>query len=196
MKKPMILASASPRRQELLTRMGLAYEVCAAEVDEDVQGPACQVVRLLAERKALAVAEKYPDRTVLAADTLVSVDDIALGKPKGAEDAKYMLMRLQGRWHEVWTGVCLVAPGGARRVEQACTRVHFVPLTEEEADAYVSTGEPLGKAGAYAIQGRAGMFVDAIEGSYSNVVGLPLTLVKDLLPFAEATLEKESNQTL
>lgn len=180
--EPLILASSSPRRQELLASMGVPFEVHAADVDENLIGNPEDVVRQLSFRKAEALFQKYPDRFVLAADTLVSIDGLVFGKPVDHQEALRMIAALQGTWHEVHSGVCLLSPqnpGGD--IRHAMTRVHFVPLSDAEILAYVNSGEPEGKAGAYAIQGRAGMFVSEISGSYSNVIGLPTALVRDML---------------
>jgi len=177
MNRKLILASASPRRRELLDNAGIVFLVRAAPVDE-TRGEgetALEYVRRLAEWKAQAVPREA-DEWVLGADTTVVVDEHVLEKPADAADATRMLRLLAGRWHEVITGICLVGPQ-MRVVDHAVTRVQFAPLTDEEIDAYVATGEPFDKAGAYAIQGRASCFVTRIEGCYFNVVGLPVSLV-------------------
>jgi septum formation protein len=181
----LILASASPRRAELLRAAGVAFEVHPAHVDEDVhdsESPEQYVVRV-AEAKARVVASRCPDRIVLAADTTVVVDGQILGKPQDEEDARRMLRRLSGRVHDVLSGVCVVGPAEAGHYETglARTSVAFAPLTTMEIDWYVASGEPMDKAGAYAIQGLASRFVTRIEGSYSNVVGLPVALVCEML---------------
>lgn len=179
---PLILASASPRRHELLRQIGLDFEVYAADVDEHAAGAPAQVVCLLAERKAKAALAHYPGRVILAADTLVYAQGQTLGKPKDAEDAMRMLRLLQGGWHEVYSGVCVIhGKEGQTHCRSDRTRVLFSPLTEQEMRAYVDSGEPFGKAGAYAVQGLAGQFVPRLEGSSSNVIGLPLHLVRELL---------------
>ena len=173
----LILASSSPRRRELLDNAGIVFSVRVAGVDE-TRGEgetAVEYVRRLAEGKARAVAREA-DEWVLGADTTVVVDEHILEKPLDAADARRMLILLAGRWHEVVTGICLVHPGGVV-VDHAVTRVRFAPMTEAEIDEYVATGEPEGKAGAYAIQGWASRFVERIEGCYFNVVGLPVSLV-------------------
>ena len=186
---PIILASASPRRAELLRAAAIPFETDASDVDEtrrpgELPDP---YVRRLAEEKARAVAPKHPDRVVLAADTVVVVDGDVLGKPQDAADAVRMLALLSGRTHSVLTGVCVVKAGGlpaeapqARRgvqVDVAETRVEFAPLSRADIEWYVASREPMDKAGAYAIQGLGSRFVTRIEGSYSNVVGLPVALV-------------------
>ena len=179
----LVLASRSPRRAELLTRAGYRFEVVPADVDErrrDGEAPA-ELVRRLARKKAAAVAARHPGAVVLGADTVVVVDDdFVLGKPRGDVDAARMLRRLSGRAHEVLTGVELRAPHGHRAGVQS-TRVFFRTLSPEEIAWYVTSGEPADKAGGYAIQGRASRFVTRIEGSYANVVGLPVELVDRLL---------------
>ena len=179
---PLILASGSPRRAELLARAGYRFEVVPPDIDERRQpgeAPRDYVARLAAE-KAAAVAPRYPERVVLAADTTVVVDSTVLGKPRDADDAAGMLRRLSGRAHDVLTGVAVRRGGAAvSAVEQ--TAVHLAALDEALIGWYVATGEPSDKAGAYGVQGIASRFVTRVEGSYSNVVGLPLTLVDRLL---------------
>jgi len=184
----LILASASPRRAELLTAAGIAFTTAPADIDERVLPDelAEAHVKRLAEAKARAVAAGHPGALVLGADTVVVLDGRILGKPRDTAEAAEMLRALAGRTHEVWTGVALVSGGGAE-VEAACTRVWFTAMTEAEVDAYVATGEPMDKAGAYGIQGRASRYVDRIDGSYTNVVGLPVALVVRLLSAAEPT---------
>lgn len=180
--QPIILASGSPRRHELLTAMGIPFTAVAPDVDENIKGEPSQIVRDLALRKAVAVRETYPDRYILSADTLVAVDDAVFGKPKDNEEALRMVRALSGRWHDVYSGVCVYAPGAKQPIIRCeRTRVCFASMTEAEMLSYVATGEPLGKAGAYAIQGRAGMYVSSIEGSFSNVVGLPTCAVREML---------------
>jgi septum formation protein len=180
----LILASASPRRAELLRAAGIPFEAEAADVDESVlAGEAAEVyVRRLAEAKARAVAARHPGRVVLGADTVVVVDAELLGKPTDAADARRMLRLLSGRTHRVLTGVCVVgkgvgSPEGGPYTDAAVTTVEFAVLEPAQIDWYVASGEPMDKAGAYAIQGRGSRFVTRIAGSYSNVVGLPVELV-------------------
>jgi septum formation protein len=178
----LILASASPRRADLLRAAGIEFDAQPADVDESVgdeEAPADYVQRL-ARTKADVVAARFPGRVVLGADTAVVVDGHVLGKPSDAADAARMLRLLSGRAHEVLTGVC-VTDGSSPLVEVACTLVEFAPLSAEDIAWYVSTGEPMDKAGAYGVQGRASRFVTAVHGSYSNVVGLPVELVSDML---------------
>lgn len=181
----LVLASASPRRSELLRAAGIAFECRTTSVDEAIhpgESPE-QYVRRLAEAKAEAVPAAPGRGAVLGADTIVVIDGRILGKPADDPDARAMLRRLAGRTHEVLTGICLIWPadGTLRRVTGVeRTMVEVSPLTDVEIDWYVSTGEPADKAGAYAIQGLASRFVRRIDGSYSNVVGLPMALVYDL----------------
>ena len=175
-----MLASASPRRAELLRGAGIDFDVIVANVDESIRPGETPVehVRRLAEEKALRVRPQANERFVLGADTVVVVAGQILGKPADAADAARMLRLLSGRRHQVLTGVALL--GQARQVDAATTTVEFAPLNDSEIAAYVDSGEPMDKAGAYAIQGLASRFVTAIEGSYSNVVGLPVALVYNL----------------
>lgn len=181
----LILASASPRRRELLQQLGVDYHCEPADIDESrLSGelPSDYVLRMACE-KAQVVAGRYPPGTaaVLAADTSVVLDDDVLGKPADHFDGLGMLARLSGRTHSVLTGVCLCTLAGESLAEVVETRVSFVQLTREQCEAYLATDEPWDKAGGYAIQGLAGAFVSGIEGSYSNVVGLPLTQTWQLL---------------
>ena len=180
MKKRLILASGSPRRRELLRNAGFIFEVVPPEVAEDNPGndaPA-KLVERLALDKAEAVAGRFHRQdnvVVLGADTVVVVDSTLLGKPASPAEARQMLERLSGRTHEVITGVALVEPETARRtVAHETTRVFFRPLEPQEIEEYVTTGEPLDKAGAYAAQGIGRRFVEHILGSESNVIGLPI----------------------
>ena len=180
----MILASASPRRAELLRSAGISFEVRPIELDERFlpgETPQ-QAVARLAEAKAVAVAVALADEgvVVLAADTTVVIGGEALGKPADATDARRMLGLLSGRTHEVLTGVCLRTQGRSL-LHVESTRVSLATMSGAEIDWYVGTGEPADKAGAYAIQGLASRFVEGIEGSYSNVVGLPISRVYGLL---------------
>jgi septum formation protein len=179
----LILASSSPRRQELLRQAGILFQVHAADINEDQiadEKPREYATRL-AREKAHAVAARYPRSYVLGADTIVVVEGEVLGKPKDHADAKRMLRRLSGRGHEVTTAVSLVAPDARTETRACTTKVYFRELTEDEIQQYVASGEPMDKAGAYAIQGGASRWTDRIEGEWSNVVGLPLSLVTDLL---------------
>ena len=183
MRDPLILASASPRRQELLREAGIEIEIHPAHIDEDQRpGEAPQDYALrLAREKAQAIARRFPNRSVLGADTIVVIEGEVLGKPSDAEDAARMLRRLSGRAHAVTTAVSLVLPDSRTETRSSTTKVFFRSLREDEIQRYVATGEPMDKAGAYAIQGGAAQFADRIEGDYSNVVGLPIPLVLELL---------------
>jgi septum formation protein len=173
----LILASQSPRRRELLTTAGIPFQVRSRPVAEvPAAGESAEnYVRRLAREKAEAAWEGR-DEIVLGADTVVLIDDRLLEKPADADDARAMLRLLSGRTHVVITGICLRHPGGAI-VDHESTRVHFAPLTAAEIDDYVSSGEPMDKAGAYAIQGLASKFVERVDGCYFNVIGLPLAKV-------------------
>ena len=177
-----MLASGSPRRREIMTAVGWPFEVRTPDVDESVRPGEDPVdyVQRLAQEKALAVTEQIETGLVLAADTTVVIEREILGKPEDDEDAKRMLRLLSGKWHEVLTGVSLVRVNGPTVTSFERTRVRFAAMTEEEIDWYVSLGEPLGKAGAYGIQGPAALFIEEIEGDYLNIVGLPVRLVYEL----------------
>lgn len=177
---PLILASASPRRTELFSQLELIFRVVPSDADElhDDQLTACELARLNAYRKARAVAEKFPDALVLGADTLVYLETQLFGKPRDLLEARRMLNQLQGRTHQVVTGVCLIGMGaGRRRVFAESTAVRFKPLRAEEIERYLALINPLDKAGAYAIQESGESLVEEISGSYSNVVGLPMERV-------------------
>ena len=171
----MILASASPRRREILQMAGMDFTVCVSDVDEsvDVDASPCELVCALAQKKAEAVAAQHPGKTILGADTIVCIDGAALGKPKDRADAHAMLRKLSGRKHEVFTGFCILR-GGQCINDYEQTAVYFRELEEAEISWYLDTGEPFDKAGAYAIQGKGGLFIRRIEGDYYNVVGLPI----------------------
>ncbi len=179
---PLVLASASPRRRELLASAGLAFEVHPADVDEsplEGEEPAACIERVT-RAKAASVASRRPESTVIAADTGVLVDGVMLGKPSDATDARRMLRLLSGRAHEVWTGVA-VARGDRVRYALERTTVWMNQLSEADVNWYVESGEPFDKAGGYAIQGLASRFIPRIEGSWSNVVGLPVATVLQIL---------------
>ncbi len=176
---PLILASASPRRSELLHSVGLVFEVAPSQAEEHgVQGESPSLAALRwAGQKAKMVADRYPRGWVLAADTIVVLGDRILGKPRDPQEAAIMLGTLSGCVHDVITGICLVrADRNFERAEAVRTQVRFKRLTRPEIDAYVLTGEPLDKAGAYGIQGMGSFMVESICGSYTNVVGLPLCM--------------------
>lgn len=180
---PLVLASSSPRRAEILRAVGWPFEASPAGVDEtrrEREAPE-DFVRRLAREKAEAVASQRLFGLVLGADTTVVVGGEILEKPRDEEDARRMLRLLSGRWHEVLTGVALVrAESGRAVVGVERTRVRFAEMSEEEVAWHVETGEVLDKAGAYAVQGRAALFIEAIEGDYWNVVGLPVRLVYEM----------------
>jgi septum formation protein len=177
----LILASSSPRRAEILANAGLPFSVLSSAVDESPypgESPVTLVQRLASAKADLVTARAVGPAIVLAADTVVVLDDKILGKPNSLEDARHMLQQLSGRTHSVLTGVALVRlPDGERRQFIESTLVHFQPITDEELSSYLATEEPYDKAGAYAIQGRAGRYIPRIEGCYFNVVGLPLSRV-------------------
>ena len=182
---PVILASASPRRRELLTLIGIPHEVRPADVDESVRAgeePVAYVDRL-AREKALAVAQHDAQAVIIAADTTVVLDGEILGKPGSVDEAVAMVTALAGRTHLVFTGVA-VCRGGRITSHVDQVAVTMRPLRDSEIRAYVATGEPMDKAGAYAIQGLAGQWVSRIEGSYSGVMGLPLFETAELLRWA------------
>lgn len=182
----LLLASASPRRKELLTQIGISYESASMDINETVkQGelPKNYVLRL-AKEKAQAGIALYPDKVVLAADTTVVVDGVILGKPDSKEEAFNMLKHLSGTVHDVLTGVAIARQVNGKLIVNAecvMTKVTFSRLSDYQIEQYIKTKEPMGKAGAYGIQGKAALFVEYIEGSYSNVVGLPLAETGKLL---------------
>lgn len=176
-----ILASGSPRRKELLNQIGASFTVMtsnAAEENGDAREPEKLAVRNAAA-KAKAVAAEHPELPVLGADTVVSLAGHTYGKPKDKADACRMLKELAGRTHEVSTGMALVKDGKVY-TDVTTTKVTFAAMTAAEIAQYAETGEPLDKAGAYAVQGRAAVFIERLEGSYSNVVGLPLHALAEL----------------
>ena len=183
-----ILASASPRRRELLANMGLQFTVLVSDADEsgvDTSVPPEIYVQELALLKAAAVAKtiiKNKDAIVISADTIVVCDGEILGKPKDEEDAVRMLTSLPGKSHKVYTGFCVMRLSDAFTVcKNVCTEVVFKPLTREKIERYVKTSEPMDKAGAYAIQGLGAMLIERINGDYFNVVGLPVSELSDVL---------------
>lgn len=179
-----ILASQSPRRAELLATIGVRFETQPGYIDESVnagESPADYIMRI-SRAKALEVARHNEAGLIIAADTIVVVDDQILGKPVDEEDARRMLRELSWRWHQVMTAITLIdAATGREASDYTITRVRFAEMREPEINWYVSTGEPLDKAGAYGIQGKGGLFVEEIVGNYHNVVGMPLPLLYKLV---------------
>jgi len=178
----LVLASASPRRRALLAEAGLSHRVLPVDIDETPppgERPE-QVAVLLARRKALAASRVTPERPLVAADTIVVLDGRLLGKPADRNEARATLRALSGRRHDVITGMCVLTEG-AIRLRAVITEVWFRRLTEKEIEDYVATGEPMDKAGSYGIQGRAGKFVARLRGSRSNVIGLPVEELREML---------------
>lgn len=198
----LILASVSPRRAEILTSAGIAFDVLAVDVDETPRaGESAEAMcRRLAEAKARAAVARLGSASeptiIVAADTTVEIEGVILGKPASPQEARKMLRRLSGRTHHVLTALFLVGlPDGEERSDWESTAVHFATLSTQEIKEYIATGEPMDKAGAYAIQGRGGVFIERIEGCYFNVVGLPLAkLYRNLreLGWNRAAAEKKS----
>jgi septum formation protein len=173
-----ILASGSPRRRALLDMVGISYEVCIPDIEEntDKTDPA-EIVKDLSLQKAFSVAPKYPEQAVLAADTIVEIDGRILGKPETEDDAFSMLKMLSGRTHSVYTGVTLIFPDGSRDSFYSETRVTMFDNSDDLIRDYISTGEPMDKAGAYGIQGAGAFLIKKVDGDYGTVVGLPVSIV-------------------
>jgi septum formation protein len=193
----LILASNSPRRAEILTSVGWEFTKDAADIDEikfEGESPENYVQRL-AQEKALAVARKYENAIVLGADTTVVINQLVLGKPVDLDDARNMLKMLSGNWHEVLTGVALIKTSEFKvqslKIGLQRTRVRFAEMSAEEIGFLVEKGNPLDKAGAYAVQAQAALFIEKIEGDYWNVVGLPVSLVYQL--FANLNVSEVRN---
>ncbi len=187
LREKLVLASRSQRRVDILKAVGWPFESTPANIDETRQPDedAVSYVKRLAQEKAEAVAKGISSGLVLGADTIVLVDAEILGQPRDENDARRMLRLLSGKWHDVLTGVCLVRhatgpAGDGLLVEYEVTRVRFAELSDDEIEWYVASGEPMGKAGAYGIQGRAALFIEEIQGDYFNIVGLPIRLVYEL----------------
>lgn len=182
--KKLILASTSPRRKELLTQTGIPFEIVASSYEEDMTlelSPA-ELVKHLSLSKARAVAEKVQDAVVVGADTIVVFENKIIGKPHTNEKAKETLQGLNGKQHSVFTGFTVMDADTKKFVSKSAeTKIYFKNNSEKEIDAYVATGEPLDKAGAYAIQGLGGKLIDRIEGDHSSVIGLPITKVLEVL---------------
>lgn len=183
----LVLASGSPRRAEILRSVGWEFERSVPDVDESVvadESPEDYVQRLAAE-KARVISPSYPGRVVLAADTTVVLEGEIIGKPVDLDDARQMIEKLSGNWHEVLTGVA-VSRDEMESVGLQSTRVKFAPMSDAEIDFLVAEGDPLDKAGAYAVQAQAALFIEGIEGDYWNVVGLPISLVYRLVASAKS----------
>jgi len=184
MKKKIILASASPRRRELLKHLGLTFEVIPSKIEEDVKDgeEPCEHVLRLARLKAQEIARDQDSAVIIGADTIVVLGGEILGKPKDEEEAFAMLSQMSGRVHRVFTGFCVLdASDGSEYSEAVESKVRFKHLTPEEIRGYIKTGEPMDKAGAYAVQGRGSYMIKEIQGSYTNVVGLPLCELVEVL---------------
>ena len=184
LKEKIVLASKSPRRAEILRAVGWPFETMAAGIDETrgVSEEAVAYVKRVARMKAEVVAQKVPSGLVLGADTVVVIGGEILGKPRDSEDSRRMLTLLSGKWHEVLTGVVMLRIGENTRSVADCesTSVRFSEMSGAEIEWYVDTEEPMDKAGAYAVQGRAALFIEEIRGDYFNIVGLPMRLVYEL----------------
>ena len=195
MKRKIILASASPRRKELLEKLDLDFSVCPADIDESLlpDEDAAMYPLRTAVQKAMAVAKTAEDALIIAADTVVDVDDDILGKPRDEAEAKAMLQRLSGREHIVITGIGVVDTVSGRTLSATeQTIVYFHPLRDEEIDAYIATGECMDKAGSYGIQGKGSLLVRKIDGDYFNVMGLPLSRLYRLLLNIDADILKKT----
>ena len=177
MNKALVLASASPRRKDLLTQMGFEFDIIVSDVEESI-GPGLQpheAVEALALSKAMEVSTKIKEGLVIGADTIVVFENEILGKPSNEEEAKRMLTILSGQTHQVLTGIAVIdVDSGQRKVTHEKTKVEFRLINVQEIENYIKTGEPMGKAGSYAIQGQGALFVQKITGCYFNVVGLPI----------------------
>lgn len=193
-----ILASQSPRRKRLLEKMGIRFKVVASDLAEmpSMGDSASAYAARMALEKAVKVGQFYPDDLIIGADTVVAIDDMILGKPKNPENAVVMLSRLSGRWHDVWTGLCVYQFRHSIQIVNAVrSQVRFRDLTTGEIEAYVATGEPTDKAGSYAIQGQGKALIREIKGSYHNIVGLPTMelskILNDLdIPIDSSSVEK------
>lgn len=190
----LILASRSPRRCELLSRLGLSFDTDTPDVDESCDLPAQEAVQQLSLRKASAAASLHPGCWIIGADTLVALGEQSLGKPKNEDDAIRMLKLLSGRTHQVYTGVSVISPSGEVLTGFDRTDVTFDLLTDCEIISYVRSGEPMDKAGAYALQGRAGSWITHLNGSDTSVIGLPLYLVRRLLIRSGYTPDRDPGQ--
>lgn len=180
--KKLILASASPRRKELLSMLNIPFVIETSEVEEIMEQNlhSSDLVMKLAEEKAFDVYKKFPNAIVIGADTIVTYNDIKLGKPSSKEEAFKMLKMLSGNTHEVYTGVSIISESKSSNFYQ-CTKITFSNLSDQEINEYIETNEPMDKAGSYGIQGFGGTFVEKIDGDYFSVVGLPINKVKKKL---------------
>jgi septum formation protein len=181
-----VLASRSPRRKEILERLGLVFDVLPSSVHEDLNlngNPAAEVVRLASE-KALDVSGKMAigDALIIGVDTVVYLEEKILGQPQDREHAKEMLLKLQGRTHDVYSGLSLIRKNFGEAKGFSVSKVTFSPMSEAEVEWYVDDGEPMDKAGAYGVQGKGALFISGIEGSFHNVMGFPVDLFYCLLP--------------
>ncbi len=182
MKHKLILASASPRRREILAKTGIPFEVVVSGCDENINEKAPdKLVTELARLKATDVAGSYPDAVIIGADTVVAHKDSILGKPAGRDDAFNMIRSFAGDTHQVYTGVCVVIPDGRIINYNVCTNVNVSEMTDEEINRYLDTDEYRDKAGAYAIQGLFAPYITSIEGDFYNVVGLPVSSLYSIL---------------
>lgn len=187
--KTLILASSSPRRQELIQFLQLPVRICASHVSEETDDGLSpdKIVEVLSLRKAESVAERFNDKgdlssIIVGSDTIVVLENHVLGKPQNEQDAIHMLESLQGKWHEVYSGVaCIDLETNHKRVNHQVTKVKMKSLNASQIRRYVESGESMDKAGSYAIQGLGSLIVESIEGCYYNVVGLPLSLLSDML---------------
>lgn len=180
--KPIILASQSPRRKEILEKSGYPFTIDVADIDESIQPnvPIEEEIQRLAFEKAKKVLERHPDAIVVGSDTVVVCDGEVLGKPNDKEDARRMLEALSDNTHQVITGLCVISSDEVEK-RVSISDVHFQKMSPEEIEAYLQTEEPMDKAGAYAIQGYVGKFIDQIHGDYYAIMGLPLSLVYEIL---------------
>ncbi len=181
-KKKIILASGSPRRKELLARMGLEFDLMPCDADEkyDKNLSPVEIVEHLAKLKAGITNKMVKDCIVIGADTIVAVDQLILGKPADKAEAYEMIKKLSGRWHDVITGICMYE-NDEYIIEHEITKVHFVKMSDNEIEKYINTDEPYDKAGAYGVQGLAGMYIDSIEGDYYNIMGFPMAKIRNML---------------
>lgn len=192
----LVLASASPRRCELMRLITTEFTVCPTETDETLRAgaPLAREVVRLSRDKAAWAQKQHPDAVCIGSDTMVTIDDMALGKPRDAAHAATMLRLLRGRSHEVLTGLAVLFPDGAARTLCAQTRVLFRAFDDRELDEYVKSGEPLDKAGAYGIQGRGALLVSGIAGDYYSVMGLPVASLYEVLREANVLARKQDRE--